>query len=55
MPLHQNLYEQAEKGILTGAAVGSVVVLSVRKESGIEGVRNGVLLLHKQEEDIKNQ
>jgi hypothetical protein len=53
--LHQNLHEQDRKGDLTEAAVSPVVTLDIGKESNVEGVRDGVLLLHKQEEDITNQ
>jgi hypothetical protein len=53
-PLHQNLHKQVGKRVLTRTAVGSVVVLSIEEGNGSKRVGGGIVLLHKQEEDIRN-
>jgi hypothetical protein len=54
-PLHRNIQGDGGNGVLTGEELGSVVALGVKEGNDIEGVRDGVLLLHTQEGDVRKQ
>jgi predicted RecA/RadA family phage recombinase len=55
VPLHWNLELDGGKSVLTGVEFGSVVALDVKEGNNVDRVRDGVLLLHKQEGDVRKR
>jgi hypothetical protein len=55
MPLHWSLEGESSSWVLTRVELGSVVALGIEEGNSSEKVRDGVLLLHKQGEAIRNQ
>jgi hypothetical protein len=54
-PLHWNLHKLAGTGVLTGAELSSAELGGERNGNGVEGVGDGVMLLHKQEGDMRKR
>jgi hypothetical protein len=53
--LHRNLEGDGGNRVVSGVELGSVVALGVEKGNDVEGVGDSVLLLHKQEEDMRKR
>jgi hypothetical protein len=53
MLLHQNLERNSSSGVPTGVELCSAKLGGDKKGNNVEGIRDGVLLLHGQGEDMR--
>jgi hypothetical protein len=54
-PLHWDLKGDGSNGVLSRFELSSVLALDVEEGNGVEGVGDGVLLLHTQEGDVRKR